>query len=84
MRTPGSQQDLPACRDGRIIVGFPPPARKGYLDTLQPGETGYYELCKEAPAGQNANLLVESNSWFTQPELDTKFAIWVYFTGNPR
>lgn len=85
-RKPGSQPDLPACRDGRIQLGFPAPAAnlKDRLETLQVGESGYDEWCKEAPAGQSVNVVLESNSWFTQPRLEAQFAISVYFSGNPR
>ncbi len=86
-RKPGDQEDLRACRDSRILLGskFPDPAGlKPRLEKLAVGESGYDDWCVEAPAGQQANLIFESASWFTRPELKAEYSISVYFTGNPR
>lgn len=76
--------DQPACRDGRIKNAFGPAAGKPYLDKLQLGETGWNEFCKEVPADQSPNVVVELNGWTARGGPNAKTSVSYYFTGIPR
>ena len=76
--------DQPACRDGRIKNAFGPAAGKPYLEKLQLGESGSSEFCKEVPADQSPNVVVELNGWTAPGGPNAKTSVSYYFTGIPR
>ena len=82
----GFQPDLVACRNGGLVKdGFPPPSGKGNLDHLEVGESGWSQFCKEAPADQVQNVVVELLNAFNAPGgPNAKTAVTYYFTGTPR
>ena len=81
----GFQPDLAACRNGGLVKdAFPPPAGKGFLDHLEVGESGWSQLCKEAPADQVQNVVVELNAFNAPGGPNAKTAVTYYFTGTPR
>lgn len=81
----GFQPDLVACRNGGLVKdGFPPPSGKGYLDHLEVGESGWSQFCKEAPADQVQNVVVELNAFKAPGGPNAKTAVSYYFTGTPR
>ena len=81
----GFQPDLVACRNGGLVKdGFPPPSGKGHLDRLEVGESGWAQLCKEAPADQVQNVIVELNAFKAPGGPNAKTAVSYYFSGTPR
>ena len=80
---PGAIADQRAC-PGPTLFGFPATSAKKRLEALQVGESGYDDLCKEVPADQTANAVVEVNLWTKPGGPNAKTAISVYFSGTPR
>ena len=76
--------DQPACRDGRIKDAFTPAVGKDRLERLAMGETGWNGFCKEVPAEESANVVVELNGWTAPGGPNAKTAVSYYFTGIKR